>query len=232
MPISKVDGISRSSINKIENLLSSNIGKVIGSSLPSLKTYRFYFPSSGTPSISPSYGSWSVTSGAARFNLVTTRNGTADTEKNLTAASSSTLYYQFVSAALMSQTIDSGYIRGQIRGFINGYGSSCLRFNVRICDSTGSITQTILTATSSSTLSNSGTMNRKFMNGSDDTVDYSSFSVNDGDRLVIEIGVDVGYYAGAGFRTGTDSGTDLPQDETTTTAYNPWIEFSSGIQLA
>lgn len=112
-----------------------------------------------------------------------------------------------------------------------------IAFNVRICDSGGTITETILSIQASDSgnvlppgFSDIGYVNRSFQNSSEvKAIPYSSFKLNDNDRIVVEIG----YRQGEGdiledcrFRYGNNSASDLPENETSTDDYNPWIEFS------
>jgi hypothetical protein len=47
-----------------------------------------------------------------------------------------------------------------------------------------------------------------------------------GDRIVIEVGAYKSAYYGGVVKVGDGNATDLPEDDTATTAYNPWVEFS------
>lgn len=110
-------------------------------------------------------------------------------------------------------------------------------FNVRICDSAGTtITQTILAIQASDSSATppeavvTTMTNRSFQNSSEDyAIPYSSFTLNDNDRIVVEIGYLQDYEYDdeyCTFEWGNNSSTDLPEDRTTTAHYNPWIEFS------
>lgn len=236
MALGKFNGVQDSNIGKVAAVSSSNIGKVGGNTLITGVPYtRFYFDSTNAPSVSPAFGTWNITTGAVRRRLTTSHTGTSNLELALTKSGtkSAGLWVQSVSNALIAQTIPAGYLQGQMCWFRNG-GTAYLRFHLRVCNSSGTITQNILTSITSSTNFNAGWMNRKFMNATDDTVNYSSFSVNDGDRLVIEVGSygSSSTYA-VGVRYGDNQTNDLPQDETSTTynTHNPWIQFSDSIYL-
>lgn len=236
MALDKLNNVQDTNIGKVINISSSNIGK-IGSNIFSagVPYNRFYFDSANAPSISPTFGTWSTTTGATRRKLTTSHTGTGNLEKSLTKSgtNSSGLWIQSVSDALIAQTVPAGYLQGQMCWFRNG-GTAYLRFHLRVCNSGGTITQNILTSITSSTNFSTSWINRKFMNATDDTVNYSSFSVNAGDRLIIEVGVYGSSSSDAvGLRYGDNQTNDLPQDETTT-AYstrNPWIQFSDNIYL-
>ena len=57
----------------------------------------------------------------------------------------------------------------------------------------------------------------------------SAVVVQAGDRLVVEIGANDVNAGNLQFRYGAPTGSDLPEDETTTTDLTPWIEFSGTI---
>lgn len=206
-------------------------------------TTRFYLPSTGTPDISPAFGSgWGVTTNADRIDLVTTRISSAMTLKSGVgdAGQDYQLLRQYISAALGAQTI-SGTIKGQVR-MSNSAGTSIGQLAVRVakCASDGSGVTEILAIADSTTAPGTnppGTVatltNRRMEQGVDDFIlDLTSTGVNAGDRLIVEIGYDdnstnTTRFASCSF--GDDSATDLPEDETTTAANNPWVEFSMDI---
>lgn len=245
MSIGKLDGVVDSAIGKVHNVSASNIGKVGGSSLSSGTLYnRFYFPSTGTPDVSPSYhANWNVTGSAVRLNLVTTKIGSSFSTPSIysTVGSSYGLLFQYISSALVAQTVASGTITGRMQaGEDNWNFNGYIVLGVRVCNSSGTITQNVIAPSWSTTGTNefpvgySSSASRAFTkHGSAFT--YDSFSVDAGDRLVLEIGIletsDVTSFYYGWLRNGDYSSTDLPADETTTTLYSPWIEFSSGIYL-
>lgn len=235
MSAGKIINKSIDVIGKVGVKSINDVGKIGGGTVETGTPYKkFYFSSSGTPDLSPGYAGWGNTTSAQRHTLLTAKDWSDFAEKTITGTSTSYLYQQFVSsAALIAQTVEAGYIEGQIRAAVNGYGSVCFRFSVKICNSSGTITQTIISgAVSDTTFSNAGYMNRQFRNGSDNTVNFSSFTTNAGDRLVVEIGTDVGYWQGASLYIGSNSSTDLPKDQTTTSQYCPWIEFSNNLYFS
>ena len=64
-------------------------------------------------------------------------------------------------------------------------------------------------------------------------VTVSNVTHQNGDRLVFEFGFQSGNsksttYAG-GFQIGDSSGTDLPENETETSPYNPWVELETDL---
>jgi hypothetical protein len=212
-------------------------------------TTRFYLPSSGTPDISPAFNttSWPTVSEADRIDAVTTRISSTMTSKAGVgnAATTRQLLRQYISAGLAAQTI-SGTIKGQVRiaSNVTNVGVCALAVRIAKCSSDGSGVTEILAATQSAVAeieippaSNGTTLtNRRLETSPNNTFSLAltSTTVSAGDRLIIELGykdntTNTGRYGLLSF--GDDSATDLPEDETTTAANNPWVEFSGDISF-
>jgi hypothetical protein len=198
---------------------------------------RFYLPSTGTPDISPAYAAtWAQTTNAARINLVTTRINSAMTNQagvtGLAAANQNELLRQFISAALAAQTL-TGTLKGQIRMFATTAATWYPVIRVAKVSSGGTVTE-ILAATRSTDgawTASTSIRNQRFEQGTDDFVlDLpASTTIDADDRLIVEIGFwDTSANTGrtATMNFGDDSVTDLPEDESTTAANNPWVEFT------
>lgn len=203
---------------------------------------RFYLPSSGAADVSPSFGSgWDGTASGDRLKCVTTRINSAMTRKLYPTIGAATpaefvLNRQYVSAPLVAGTL-SGTVKGQIRcGRTAGVGTLAVQILVVSNDGSTvrgtalSVTASQLTSTPPRFEGSSLDVNRKLRDASDNTsITLSSVVVQAGDRLVIELGCRE--LASSGLNNahtfGDNSGTDLPEDETTSTANNPWVEFSS-----
>lgn len=207
-------------------------------------TTRFYLPSTGTPSISPAFGAgWEVTTNADRRTMVTTRISSAMTTKDGAGTlndAEEQLLRQYISSPLGAQTL-SGTIKGQVRCTQNlGDGAFALAIRVAKCNSDGSSVTEILAVTYTATGVDTkppwfvaSLTNRRFEEGTDDfNLNLASTGISAGDFLIVEIGVadrnnTVERFGQISF--GDDSGTDLAEDETTTAANNPWVEFSADI---
>ena len=195
---------------------------------------RLYQPSTGAAAVSPAYDSWSKTSGADALACVLVKISSAmenqTSDANSTGASQTLLVRQYVSAPLAAQTI-SGTVKSYLRALANGSNVDA-RLSIRVCNNAGtSFTGTLLSLAdySSGNELNTSLRNKPFADG--DTL--SSLAINNGDRLVIEYGGATGTTGRtATINFGDDSGTDLPEDETTTAANNPWIEFSGTLVWA
>jgi hypothetical protein len=190
---------------------------------------RFYLPSTGAADVTPAYTNlpWSIVTSADSLKCVTTRIGSAMTSKDSATGSSkvTTLNRQYVSAPLNAQTI-SGTVRGQVRGnYSNKATNPALGIYVVSRDGT-TLRGTLLAITDGSaytkTLTNRSTPA---------SLALSSVGAQQGDRIVIEIGGDQTSNGNSHVTQsfGDDNATDLPVDNSTTTAYNPWVEFSGTI---
>ena len=203
---------------------------------------RLYLPSTGTPSVSPAFDAeWDITASAVRRSAVTTRISSAQTTfsaGSISGALQDALAVQYVSAPIAAGPI-TGTVKGQIRatraGSLGGApGGIRAQIIVRVVSNDGSTFRGTLYAGDLDTTSTddpasefaSSDTNRTFPRGAPVTV--STVSAQTNDRIVIEVGArrQGSLAAAASLTLGDDSATDLPEDETTTTANNPWVEFS------
>ncbi len=190
---------------------------------------RLYLPSNNgvdnLAPVSPSFNSdWASTAGAARLTAGLTPAAAAmATEAR--AATGAHLLHQYVYGPIAAQTI-TGNISGQMRvqeasAALNHY----FRINVRVFDSTGTTLRgTPLAATSVGTEFSDVALT----NHAIPSTALTSVDALDGDYLVIEIGR-TGGLGQADMRFGDAATSDLPEDQTTTDDYRPWIEFDNWI---
>lgn len=210
---------------------------------------RIYLPSTGAAPISPAFSTeWDITGSADRIAAVSTRISSAMTAKaiaNTTSAGNSDrdrLARQYIFGPIVGSHTITGTIKGQIR-----CNESATNMNlrsqivVRAVAPNATTFRGTLYAGDLATLTGDPTSewvlttntNRAFPRGGAQAI--TSTAVQDGDYLVIELG-------GRGHSTinfqlgdlvfGDDAGSDLPEDETTTTALNPWIELSYTLSRA
>lgn len=206
---------------------------------------RFYLPSTGAPSISPAFGAWDITTGADRISAVTTRISSSFTNKSSTTLSAGNINYllrQYVSAALAAQSI-SGTIKGNMRCIADSFGGGALVVTIAKCNSAGSGRTTILTFTFAADYDatvppafESATLTNRRLEGptaDDFALDLTTTAVSAEDRLIIELGLisNVANDSFAFINFGDNSSTDLGENETETTANNPWVEFSNTISF-
>lgn len=209
---------------------------------------RFYLPSTGAAAISPAYSSrWENAGVANRKAMVKSRisSAMASVTSNAHPGTTSNQDYavaQYVYGPIGAQTI-TGTIKGRVRALESATSANVRAYMVvRIVNSSG-VEQaelffgpdSTLTGNPTSEFATSLTSRRFPWNNTVGTLTgtLTSGSSANGDYLVIEFG---GRFHNASLsnRTfslnfGDDNATDLPEDETTTAANNPWVEFSFDI---
>jgi len=191
---------------------------------------RFYTDPTNAPSVSPAYdGGWSYTDDSSRRKLVIdTAGNNGDgygAARDVVDGVGSYCLWQFVSEPLDSISATLAVSKGAFRcsesdAKLNGY----TRIIFRKCDEDGSNPVTIGTITDDVEYA-APTVTNRFVGASN----LTDQALSQGDRLVIE----VGFYSSAtkdtlnyGYIYATDNHatTDLPENDTETTAYNSWIE--------
>lgn len=203
---------------------------------------RFYFDRLLTAPISPTVNAaWNITStntytmifpSKSQFSLLTT--GVSITSGASGAASPKTLLSgTLISQPLVAQTIASGStISMQMRLAKNGSTqvTNGLVY-IRYCNEDGTNIQEIGNVASTNLPGNTTLTNRTFS-----FTLGSNITLTDGQRLIFEVGQN--YTSGVATTiTGSFSSaiqsntTDLPVDNTTTTALLPWIEFSQTLKF-
>lgn len=202
---------------------------------------RFYFAAVTTPDISPAFAvQWVRNTEGARRVMSSTKDGSAMASATIwangaAAAQDTALSRQFISAPMVAgvafATTDT--IKVQVRCMESAADDNIDRVNInlRVIAADGSTVQASLRIIQ-------GTLaewNTALRNKTLSTLVNNAYTTVAGDRLVMEIGGKVSS-AGGSTVTGTmswgsDSGTDLPEDETTTAANNPWFEISRDISF-
>ncbi len=189
---------------------------------------RYYFPDTGAPDVSPAYAGWTST-GADRRKCVTTKIASAFADKSIAGLGANTCFRQYVSDPIEGQII-SGTLKGQISCRATN-ASNFTEIIVRVVSNDGSTFRgTLVNYSASSTGMDTGATNtnRKFKT-SISPITIIPVTAQPGDRIVIEVGV---YSTGSGtawLNFGDSSVNDLPEDETSTAVYCPWVEFSQTI---
>lgn len=198
---------------------------------------RFYFPADTTADVSPAFDtSWPASGQMVRRKLVLTKGSTAlAAGTTITVGSNAAAGdRQYVSDPLSAQTI-SGTIKMQlmVREFALNDNVDRVQISLRTCSNDGSTIKATLLARSAygptAEFLDTGFRNKTVADG--DSV--TSTAVDDGDRLVLEIGhravvgatpEAAGYYG--------ESASDLPEDEVQTSDGAGWVEFSADIVLS
>lgn len=203
---------------------------------------RFYFPSTGAATVTPAFGSgWGTTTNATRLKAVKTRisSAMAFVDGVGTVATDNQLLRQFIYEAetLSAQTF-GGTVKGQARMSGSNTSIGCLALRIAAVSPDGSSVTEILGIVSSSDsttppFENADNSNRRFETGSNTfSITVPAVGVTAGHYLFFEVGYRDQSANGTRFASiifGDNSGTDLAEDETTTTANNPWLEFTMDI---
>lgn len=201
---------------------------------------RLYF-STDVPTISPTFdASWESTGNAVRRLLVDSKADVTSAQENLASGTTlnspagavDSLNVQYVSAPLSGAQTISGQIKAQMRvNESNAAADARAQAVIWVRTSAGGVRGTLV-ASSGAALSSefsTTTTNRKFPLGA--PVTPTSVAAQDGDRIIVEFGWRKHENATTS-RTATfvsgyvSTDTDLPEDESTTTANAPWIEFA------
>lgn len=214
---------------------------------------RFYLPSSGAAAVTPAVGTgWTNTASFSAINSLfqtdVARIGSSSFAKTAfgLSASETILNAQYVSKPLAEGQVLSGTVSGQASGDTESFdpaNSVNIAVAIRVVKRDGSDyspirwlvgpTPAASVSTSTPPCLNPGVeKNRSYRDSSDSlAISYPPSAVTTvaGDRLVFEIGSKNVATADYIFIRGDGNATDLPVDDTTTTRYNPWIEFSQTI---
>lgn len=205
---------------------------------------RFYFDSADAAAIDLSAtpnASWNIND-IAFGSLKAVRTRVNSAMVNINFASSIVtdsggvkhVVWQAISDPISAQTI-SGTVKGQIRckegNALDNFDQACMC--IYVVSSDGTVVRGVLLAVGAYVAANEFTtgtaMNRMLADGDA----LTSVVAQDNDRIVIEVGSQASAAClGAHNITqvfGDNSATDLAEDETTTTANNPWVEFSGTI---
>lgn len=201
---------------------------------------RFYLPVNGTPAISPAFSaSWEETASATRlmtypYRSSTTIATTAVTHVN--AAVNDVLAFQYVSEPIEAATI-SGTIKGIIRVLESAAANDCrAQLVVKVMSNDGTVERGVLLAENAGALASeyaTSLTNRKFpLAWAGAGTAISSVDAQAGDRIVFEIGTRFHAATAAissSYSIGDSAATDCAENETATTANNPWIELSQDL---
>ena len=203
-------------------------------SAPAIAATRFYLPTSAeVAAVSPSFtvAGWSTSEAADRGRCVLSRlNTVMTTKESVPVKSISCLNRQYVSDPLAPITI-SGKVRGQVLGIEASNAAKLVSaVAIRLVKNDGTdyaTVKTLLALTIEATEYTTSWANRYTPN----FYPISTGTAESGDRLVIEIGYSSTNPAtkGGSQMFGDNAATDLPIDETSTAALNPWIEFDQNI---
>ena len=191
---------------------------------------RFYTDPTNAPTVSPGYSSYweDTTQGVRRKLVIDTPGNNAATSFSVTeinAGTNQVLAVQFVSEPLDAISATLPVFKAAFRCLESDAKSDAKLYTVlRKCDEDGSNDANISPTIDAVEFDNAALTNRYFGSGNKDDTVFSQ-----GDRLIFEVGVDFSNsktteYGGTINVTDNHATTDLPENDTETTAYNSWIE--------
>jgi len=203
---------------------------------------RFYLASNeATGTVTPDFGggnAWTYTTGANRRLCDPVKKSSTWESKATNSSSSNGTYLnrQYISYPIVAQSI-IGNVSGLVRGLTSSTGNSnqsTPEVNIFLVSNDGkTVRGNILNhRDSSSTYASTTTLTSKWTPAQLSGIDY--VQAQDGDRIVIEIGMNH-YQSGGGARTTTQQFGDSASSDLTvegsTLQYNPWIEFDMNIMF-
>lgn len=201
---------------------------------------RFYLPSSGAAAVNPAFSAEWEHQNNVRRPMSTAKSDTAllaisyspDAVDHI--ANEDALFGQFISEPLAAQTIAAQVVKLQMQcSEIIAQNNLFMTWKLFLCNNDGStIKETLLAIRRDGTEVATSATNRS------DSANTSAADCEDGDRIVLEIGLG-GLPTAAGgveghngnIRTGDVIALpDLPEDDTQTGAgHNPWLEFADDL---
>jgi hypothetical protein len=202
-------------------------------------TTRIHFPYGVNPSpvLVPAFESaWERTTNS-RYACAVSKQGSAFNEASNSEYNVAAQYdaeaVQFISGPLRAQTIN-GTVKGQFMARQSHADADfCLALIIKVVTAVG-ITRGVLLSYFPGSISTELPAGAPVNRYCPPSTALTELAIEDGDRLVIEIGfrsfntVTTTYY---GYLTlGDGAASDLPEDETETEYLNPWIEFSGNLQ--
>ncbi len=208
---------------------------------------RLYYDYNFGPSfIVAADAAWDVTASNLRIRLATAKAdpgaalatfANAASSANTPAGASDVLMGQAISEPIASNVTISAAIKGYMRVLeSNAAGDMRSQMVIRVIQPDGTVRGTLIAADASALASEWATTltNRKMPLGSPATP--TSVNAVAGDRIVVEFGYRKHENAtnsrSASASLGSPTGTDIVEDETSTTANVPWIEFADTITFS
>lgn len=197
---------------------------------------RAYLPSTGAAPISPAFSAWSITTGADYLLAVRTRISSAMTDKTTggaNTAGTTVLSRVYLLGPLAAQTIPISTIKGTIRALESATNDNldAMRLAVRVVSGDGSTYRSpVLYGPANSTVAELATSLRAKRLATGGAT--ASVVTSQGDYLVIEIGftnTGTGASVSGTVNYGDNSATDLGDNETDTTALNPFVELAADL---
>lgn len=164
--------------------------------------------------------------------MVTTKISSAMTQQTFADSDSTNkdiLFRQYISDPIAAQTLTAQAVKLQIRGSETSTNNNLfLSWVLRVLSNDGTVVRGTMVA-----INRGATELATSLTNRADSATSTQVVAESGDRLVLEVGTGGDPTAGSdhsgSISIGDDSGTDLPEDETTTAANNPWMEYAGTI---
>ncbi len=187
----------------------------------------FYLPSTGAAAVSPAFSAgWEDVSIATRLKTDIVKIASAMTTvsfADVSVADNDVLFRQWVSDPLIAQTVIVQTIQIQARvSETLTTNNMFLAWSVKaVSNDGGTLRGTLVTLQRDGTEADTALTNRG------DSAASTSVDVQDGDRLVFEVGLGGAPVAvhDSALRIGDADATNLPSDDVATSDLNPWIQF-------
>jgi hypothetical protein len=205
---------------------------------------RFYFSSSQVPELQPGFAAWSRTLDAVRRRMYPTKDGSTMSTVQCWSSSNPTANQTALAAQFHSEPLTIGTsfattdtVKCQVRCQESAANDNINRAPICIKVYNGTTLQATLLALGhvgpNTTEWPTSLTNKRLADGDTLAVNYTTVA---GDYLVLEIGGQVDATGGTTvtgtMSIGANSGTDLGENETDTSAFNPWLEFSNTFTIA
>lgn len=195
---------------------------------------RFYIESAGTPDFDTLAFSayWdSVTGTHFHYPSSTTKTGSANAARAVAWSTGKVAGIQLISeqrGAYNFTTSDT--IKFQLRCNSDSGTGVYMAASIRVVSSDGGTVRGILYEGAGPTvIPSASNSNRSLGSAGAAVAIQNNVSMSNGDRIIVEIGHSASSATGSVFFAGSDSANDLPEDETSTDAYNGWYEFSATV---
>jgi hypothetical protein len=199
-----------------------------------MATLRFYLPSSGTAAFDTlDFSAYWTAIGSTHYHLPadTSKTSTAQVYRsNYVAAGEHEALFQFISTTLDAATVTtSDTLKLQMRALTDSTAANPrIDISVRVVSGDGSVVRgTVYEGNGPTAISQSAWTNRSLGSAGAEVTAQNEVGIQSGDRFSIEIGT---YHDGATSvypYTGDAEASDLPENETSTDAYNPWFEITT-----
>lgn len=158
----------------------------------------------------------------------TTKAGSTNTNREISWSTGKRANIQYITGQWSAFDFTTSHtIKFQIRANSDSGTGVTIAASIRVVSGDGSTVRgTLYEGAGPTSVPSASIINRALGSGGAAVSVQNNVSMSNGDRIAIELGHTSSGYSGSRSYPGSDSATDLPEDETTTTAYNAWCEFS------